>query len=219
MYSLRSRLFYNGTFVIAHPLMTLGFSLRTAGMRHMPTTGPVLILANHESYFDPLLVGLAVRRQISYLARRTLFRNPAFRWLIQNLGAVPIDQEGVGREGLQLSTDILQAGNPLLIFPEGERSPDGRMLPFKAGIMLVLRRCPVPVLPVGVAGAFESFPRDAKWPIPSPLFWSPTGGSLGVSVGRLITPTEYQSKHRESALTLFSDAVAAEVRRAETMLR
>lgn len=219
MYSLRSRLFYDLTYLISHPVMTLGFSLRTAGVRHVPRTGPVLILANHESYFDPLLVGLAVRRQISYLARSTLFRSPSFRWLITSLGAVPIDQEGLGREGLQLSTDILQKGNPLLIFPEGERTPDGNMLPFKAGIMLVLRRCPVPILPVGIAGAFESFPRNAALPIPSPLFWSPTGGAMAVSVGPLIRPTAYQGKEREAALTMLDGAVAAEVRRAETMVR
>ncbi|MGL4549810.1 MAG: lysophospholipid acyltransferase family protein, partial [Gemmataceae bacterium] len=92
MYSLRSRLFYGVSYLISYPVMTLGFSLRTAGSRHVPASGPVLILANHESYLDPTLVGLAVRRQISYLARKTLFRDRYFRWLIESLGAVPIDQ-------------------------------------------------------------------------------------------------------------------------------
>jgi 1-acyl-sn-glycerol-3-phosphate acyltransferase len=217
MYSLRARLFYAATYSIAYPIMTLGFSLRTAGVRNMPD-GPVMILANHESYFDPMLVGLALRRPISYLARKTLFRNPYFRWLIENLNAVPIDQEGIGREGLQASVNILQAGNPLLIFPEGTRTEDGKLQPFKAGIMLILRRCPVPILPVGIAGAFESFPMHRKLPKPSPLFWTPTGGALAVSVGKLLPPAVYQGQDREAALTALRDAVAAEVRRAETML-
>lgn len=218
MYSLGARLFYAGTFAVSYPTLTLGFSLRTAGVRHMPD-GPVLILANHESYFDPLLVGVALRRPISYLARKTLFRDPWFRWLITNLNAVPIDQEGLGREGLQASVDILQAGNPLLIFPEGTRTEDGRMQPFKAGIMLVLKRCPVPVLPVGIAGAFESFPLHSKVPKPSPLFWTRTGGGLAVSVGKLLPPSAYQGREREAAVRLMEEAVAAEVRRAETMVR
>lgn len=219
MYSLRSRLFYDATYLISYPVMTLGFSLRTAGVRHVPKGGPVLILANHESYFDPLLVGLAVRRQISYLARKTLFRNRFFRWLIENLGAVPIDQEGFSREGLQVSIDILQAGNPLLIFPEGTRTPDGRLQPFKAGVMLVLKRCPVPVLPVGIAGAYESFSMHSKVPRPSPLFWSRTGGAMAVSVGEPLMPAAYQGRDREAGLATLFDAVAAEARRARAMVR
>ncbi|MGL4553542.1 MAG: lysophospholipid acyltransferase family protein, partial [Gemmataceae bacterium] len=140
-------------------------------------------------------------------------------WLIESLGAVPIDQDGVGREGLQTSAGILQAGNPLLIFPEGTRTPDGAMQPFKAGILLVLRRCPVPVLPVGIAGAYESFPLGAKVPVPSPLFWPPTGGAVAVSVGEVVPPAAYQGLEREAALAVLSGAVAAQVRRAEGLVR
>jgi 1-acyl-sn-glycerol-3-phosphate acyltransferase len=132
---------------------------------------------------------------------------------------VPIDQEGLGREGLQASIDILQLGNPLLIFPEGERCPEGKMLPFKPGVLLVLRRCPVPILPVGIAGAFESFPRDNKLPLPSPLFWPPTGGAMAVSVGKPLSPDVAQGRDREAGLTRLFDAVQAEVRRAEALVR
>jgi 1-acyl-sn-glycerol-3-phosphate acyltransferase len=219
MYSAASQRFYNTTFLISYPLMTLGFSLRTAGSRHMPATGPVLLIANHESYFDPLLVGLAVRRQISYLARKSLFRNPAFAWLIRNLGAVPIDLDGMGREGLQISTDILKQENPLLVFPEGERSRLGHLQAFKPGMMLILKKCPVPVLPIGIAGAYESFPLHRKLPILSPLFWPANGGELAVSIGPVIDPRTYRGLPRETALQFFHDTVAEQISQAEKMLK
>jgi len=219
MYPAAARRFYNVSFVLAFPVMTLGFSLRTAGSRHMPPTGPVLLIANHESYFDPLLVGLAVRRQISYLARKSLFRNPWFAWLIRQLGAVPIDLEGMAREGLQISAEILKQGNPLLIFPEGERSRNGQLQAFKPGMLLLLKKCPVPVLPIGIAGAYESFPLHRRWPRLSPLFCPSNGGELAVSIGPLIWPQAYQALDREAALQFFQQAVAAQIRQAEKMLK
>ncbi|MFQ3650118.1 MAG: lysophospholipid acyltransferase family protein [Gemmataceae bacterium] len=219
MYSADAQRFYNLTFLVAYPVMTLGFSLRTAGSRRMPASGPVLLIANHESYFDPLLVGLAVRRQISYLARKSLFRNPAFAWLIRRLGAVPIDLEGSSREGLQISTDILKQQNPLLIFPEGERSRHGHLQPFKPGMMLILKKCPVPVLPIGIAGAYESFPLTKKLPRLSPLFWPSNGGELAVSIGRLIPPSAYQALERDAALEFFRQEVAQQIHQAEKLLK
>lgn len=219
MYDLRSRLWYNLGFSVSWSIMTLAFDLRSVGSRNVPQTGPLLILANHESYFDPLVIGLAVRRQISYLARKTLFRNPLFAALIRSLGAVPIDHEGMGREGLQQSIHILQEGNPLLVFPEGNRTDDGEMVPFKPGILLVLRRAPVPILPVGVAGGFESFPKHRKVPTASPIYWPPTGGGLAVSIGKVIPPERYQGQDRDEMLTMLFDAVQAEVRKAEQLVR
>src|SRR4051812_18778336 len=74
--------------------MTLGFSLRIVGRDNMPQTGPALVIANHQSYLDPILCGLAARRQLVPLARKTLFRNRFFAAFIRSLNAVPIDQEG-----------------------------------------------------------------------------------------------------------------------------
>jgi 1-acyl-sn-glycerol-3-phosphate acyltransferase len=219
MYSAESQRFYNLSYLLSFPMMTLGFSLRSAGSRYMPASGPVLLISNHESYFDPLLVGLAVRRQISYLARKSLFRNRFFAWLISNLGAVPIDLDGMGREGLQISSDILKAGNPLLIFPEGERSRLGNLQPFKGGMMLILKKCPVPVLPIGIAGAFESFPLHRKLPRLAPLFWPTNGGELSVSIGPLISPATYQAMARDEALRFFEQAVANQIALAERQLK
>ncbi len=215
----RERLWYRFNFWTLYPAFTLGFSYRSEGSRYVPPNGPLLILANHESFLDPPLIGLAVRRKIHYLARKTLFRNPAFGAYLRSMGTVPVDQEGVAKEGLRTSIDLLQADKALLIFPEGERSPEGHMLPFKPGIHLVLRKVPVPILPVGIAGAFESYPRHALLPRLCPFFLPANGAAVAVSVGKVIPPAHYRAMEREELLTFLFDEVQAQVRRAEKILR
>jgi 1-acyl-sn-glycerol-3-phosphate acyltransferase len=73
--------------------MNVLFSVRTWGRQRVPMNGGLLVVANHQSFFDPVLIGMAVRRRLFYLARKTLFRNPLFSWLIRSFGAIPIDQE------------------------------------------------------------------------------------------------------------------------------
>ena len=204
---------------LAFSVFTMGFSLRMAGQRHVPRSGPVLILANHTSYLDPILVGLGVRRPIRYLARKTLFRNALFGSLITGLGAVPLDQEGFAREGLETSIRLLRDGEPVVVFPEGERTVDGRMIPFKPGVLLLLKKAPVPILPVGIAGAFDAFPLKRKLPRFSPFFLGATAASLAVSVGPIIPPARLAGLEREEALGLLFDAVKAQADAARRIMR
>jgi 1-acyl-sn-glycerol-3-phosphate acyltransferase len=157
----RSALWYEANFCAVYTAYTLGLSFRSEGSQHMPRRGPVLLVANHESFLDPLAVGVAVRRRISYLARKTLFKNPLFGAYLKSVGCVPVDQEGVAKEGLKTSLERLANGDALLVFPEGERTLTGEMLPFKPGIYLLVKRANVPIVPVGVAGAYEAYPRRA----------------------------------------------------------
>jgi 1-acyl-sn-glycerol-3-phosphate acyltransferase len=203
-------MWYRLCYSAAWAAFTVAFSLRTVGSRHIPRRGPALLVANHESFLDPILVGLAARRPLRYLARKTLFRG-LFGKVIQSLGAVPVDHRGFAREGLQESIQILQNGEPLVMFPEGERSHDGKLHEFKPGPMLVLKRAPAPVVPVGIAGAYESFPRTRKIPLASPLFWPGREGSLAVSIGRPIPPSRWQGMEREEAMALFREAVREQV--------
>ncbi len=212
-----SELWYQFNFWIAYLIYTFAWSFKSQGQYHVPQSGPVLVIANHESFLDPIAVGLAVRRRIHYLARKTLFTNPTFGNYLRSVGCVAVDQAGVAKEGLKTSIELLQSGKALLIFPEGERAWDGKMLPFKPGLLLVLRKAPVTILPVGVAGAYEAYPRKAKLPRFAPLFCPPNGCALACSIGKPIPPEKYQHLERDELLDFLFQAVKTEVDKAEKL--
>jgi 1-acyl-sn-glycerol-3-phosphate acyltransferase len=219
MVSWRSRLWYEVNFWAVWTGFTFGFSFRSEGSHHMPRRGPVLVIANHESFLDPLAIGLAVRRQLHFLARKSLFNNALFGSFLRSVGCVPVDQEGVAKEGLKTSIELLTAGQPLLVFPEGERSWTGQMQPFKPGILLLMKRVPVPIVPVGVAGAFEAYPRGAALPRLSPLFLPPTGAAVAASVGKPIPPERFTKMSREQILEELFHKVQDQVKQAEKIVR
>ncbi len=198
---------------------TFAFSFRSEGSRHVPRKGPVLFIANHESYLDPLAIGLAVRRHIHYLARKTLFHPPSFGKFLRSVGCVPVDQEGVAKDGIKTCIDLLKANMALLVFPEGERTETGEMLPFKPGITLLMKRMPVPIVPVGVAGAYEAFPRSARAPRLSPICWPANGAAVAACAGKPIPPEYFAKMSREQILEELFNAVARQVKAAEKILR
>jgi 1-acyl-sn-glycerol-3-phosphate acyltransferase len=110
------------------------------------------------------LIGLACDRRLNYLARRTLFRLPPFRWLIDSLDAIPIDREGTGIGGLKETLKRLKQGEMVLIFPEGTRTTDGEISPLKPGFVALAKRAGVPLVPVAIDGAFQAWPRTRKFP-------------------------------------------------------
>jgi 1-acyl-sn-glycerol-3-phosphate acyltransferase len=177
------------------------WSYRSDGFRNVPKRGPVLIVANHQSFFDPLLVGLAVRLRLTYLARKTLFNNPLFGAYLRSVRCIPVDQEGVAKDGLIAVLDSLKRGEPVLIFPEGERTPTGRLQELRPGVHLLIKRGHCPVLPVGIAGGFESWPRSSKLPILSPIF-------MPANKGTVLEPTNYAVSREAEASLASSDQSA-----------
>jgi 1-acyl-sn-glycerol-3-phosphate acyltransferase len=116
---------------------------------------------------DPVLVGLACNRRLNYLARRTLFSAPGFGALIRFFDAIPIDRDGLGLEGLKETIRRLRSGEMVLIFPEGTRSSSGDMSPLKPGFCAVAKRSGAALLPVGIDGAYQAWPRNVHLPRPS----------------------------------------------------
>jgi 1-acyl-sn-glycerol-3-phosphate acyltransferase len=211
---------YESWYCAAWTAFTLGFSFRYQGGRNVPATGPALLIANHQSFFDPVLVGLPARRHLTYLARKTLFKNPLFGAFLRSVNCVPVDQEGVAKEGLKTTVAKLHAGHAVLIFPEGERSWKGPMQPLKPGIQLLIKRAPAPIIPVGVAGAYEAYPRTAKVPLLSPLFLPANPkGPLAVSIGRPLDPKPLLELPRDRLLTELFNAIRAEQVKAEQLRR
>lgn len=179
---------------------TLWFSLRVEGRRRMPLEGPALLIANHQSFLDPVMIGVASPRHLCYLARKSLFKHRAFALLIGSLHAVPIDQEGLGKEGLQTILKELHKGRAVIVFPEGERTCDGQMHPFKPGIHLLIKRAKCPIILVGLAGGVAAWPRWQRLPIPAPLFLPPNQGTLAVCISPPIPSDQYADVPRQEVL-------------------
>ena len=141
------------------------FGYRVRGLEKVPPSG-ALLLVNHQSFLDPLFVAAGMQRPVSYLARDNLFRVPVIGWILRRTYVMPISRESAGTESLRLSIDRCRQGYLVGIFPEGTRTKDGRVGEFIPGFVAIARRSGVPVLPVGVAGAFESYSRKHRVPRP-----------------------------------------------------
>ena len=214
-----SWLLYEIGYWLSLPGLTWAFNYRYEGGRNIPLTGPALLLANHQSFLDPCLVGSATRRHLCFLARKTLFRNRLFRALIERLNAVPLDQEGVAKEGLKTILDQLKSGQAVLVFPEGERTRTGEVQPLKPGVLLLIKRLEVPIVPIGIAGAFDVLPRTRKWPKLSPFFLPTTGADIAVSVGKPIPAERYRDMPRDQVLTELQEELKRAKDRAERLRR
>lgn len=194
------RLWYDGWCAVGMAGFTLGFSFRYEGARNVPKTGPALIIANHQSFLDPWAAGLAVGRHVVFLARKTLFRKPWFAAFIRSFNSVPIDQDGVGKEGIRTILSQLEQGRAVLVFPEGSRTPDGRMHELRPGIHLLIKRTRAPIVPLGIAGAYDAYPTWRKYPIPSPLFMPATERTIAVSIGKPLDAARFAEMPREEAM-------------------
>jgi 1-acyl-sn-glycerol-3-phosphate acyltransferase len=187
---------YNATFWGGYGFFMGGFSFRREGWANMPAAGPVLVVSNHQSMFDPVLVGMSQPRYLAFLARSDLFPQPVLGPLIRTLGAFPIDR-GFGKQGVHSVLDALGQGRAVLMFPEGERTHTGAVQPLKPGVSLLIKRVTCPIVPVGIAGCFAAWSRFMKWPRPSPLFLPPGPSTIAVSVGDPLDPARYAGKDRD----------------------
>lgn len=161
---------------VAFTRLYCGFSVE--GRHHVPASGGCLLLANHISALDPPVIGAFIRRPMAFLARSTLFDIPLLGPWIRTLNAHPIERGASDRRGLVQCVDIVGSGSPLLLFPEGTRSPTGELQPFQRGFLLIVKQARVPVVPVGLRGLARVLPKGA-W-IPRPRH---AGMRIGAPIG------------------------------------
>ncbi len=122
------------------------------------------MVCNHQSHFDPPLVGSGVPRMMTYLARKTLFEIPVLGPFIHSVNAIPIDRDGLGLGGIKESLRRLKQGQMVLIFPEGTRIRDGRIAPFRPGFTTLAVRAKAAIVPAAIHGAFDAWPRSQPFP-------------------------------------------------------
>jgi len=155
-------LVYNIFYNLSKFLARVFFGLRVIHPERMPESGPLIIAVNHSSFVDPPLAGICSRRGVYYLARKSLLKWPVFGPLFPAMNVIPVDRDGHDMTALREVIHKIREGNAVVLFPEGTRSPDGRLQPARAGIGLVIAKTGAPVLPMRIFGAHEAFPKNAK---------------------------------------------------------
>jgi 1-acyl-sn-glycerol-3-phosphate acyltransferase len=177
----------------------LFFRVRVYNQNRVPAEGGVLIASNHQSYLDPILVGVGIERSISYMARRSLFRHPLFGGLIRALNTFPVERGGRDTAALREAVERLKSGWCLTVFPEGTRSHDGRIGRIHPGALLMAHRAQTPIVPAVIEGAFEAWPRHGP----------PRPGRILVGYGMPISAEEQSRLTRdELARRLHDDMLA-----------
>lgn len=140
------------------------FGLEFRGVEYIPAVGPLIITPNHQTFADPPLVTIPVRRPIHYMAWSRLFAVPVFSTLIRRLRAFPVEIDRSDGRAVREAVRLLRAGEALMIFPEGGRTPDGQLQPFKLGAFRLAVAHDTPVLPVTIAGAWAAWPPGRRLP-------------------------------------------------------
>lgn len=163
--SLRPTVIYRVCRWGARQGLRLFFGARAQSPEHVPATGAVLLVANHQSYIDPPLIGSFIpQRPLSFLARAGLFAFKPVGWLIRSLNSVPIQENSGDVGAMKEILRRLSDQHAVLVFPEGARTYDGAMTEFKRGVSLLIKRSKCPVVPIAIEGAFDVWPRTRRAP-------------------------------------------------------
>lgn len=151
--------------VFLKALFKIFFRIEVKGGANIPEEGPFVITPNHTSYLDAFVIAVSVPyktfERLYFLGLQHFFTGAVRSWLARLSHVIPIDSETYLNKALQMSAYVLKSGRALCIFPEGGRSFDGKPMPFKKGIGILMKELDIPVVPAGINGAFEALPRGA----------------------------------------------------------
>lgn len=181
----------------------LQYGLEALGVENVPAKGGALVVANHGSFLDIAAIAKTCPRRVSFVARENLVDIPVLGFLIRHWGPILLRRGAIDVAAIRAVVESLRAGNLVVLFPEGTRTRDGELQRFQRGFALAVRRAGVPILPVGIAGSFEAFPRTRKIPR--------LRGRLVVSYG---PPFALPAHERPEDLDTVASAILREMARA-----
>jgi 1-acyl-sn-glycerol-3-phosphate acyltransferase len=178
--------------MVLQPFFHIYFRMQRIGREHIPASGPVIIAANHRSFLDPFVIACMARRPMYYVAKKELFAKPWQAWVLNALGAFPVDRGASDEEMIETAKAILRRGDILLIFPEGTRIRPGALGKPKRGVGRLALEMAVPVVPVAVIGT-EAIRRG----------WRIRPHKVRIRAGRALSfpQVENPSKELASAVT------------------
>jgi len=193
---------------IATVIYGIAFRGEVIGQENLPNDGAFLIASNHASHLDPPVVGSFVPRQLCFFARKTLWKPGVASWWLDEVGTIPVDRDG-GQDVSALKRVLrsLKDNKGLILFPEGTRSPDGRLQTPKAGVGFIVCKSQVPVVPARIFGSYEAFGKGSSLR---------PGTPISVVFGKPIAPSHYdEPSSGKDRYQIASNRIMAEIARLE----
>lgn len=180
------------------------YSIKVEGIENVPSTGAAILAANHVSFLDSFFIPLAVPRRVTYLAKADYWDSWKTRWFFESVGQIPVRREDSAKAqaALDAGCRVLEAGGLLGIYPEGTRSPDGRLYRGKTGVARMAQRAGVPIVPIGLVGTDRVMPKEARLPRFSGEVAVRFGSPMRLPAG---------AEHDPMALRSFVDALMYEI--------
>ncbi len=159
------------------------FRGEVGGLENIPAHGGFILAANHASLLDPPTIGCHIPRQLAFFARKSLWKPGFASWWLDTVGTIPVEREsGSDIAAIKRVLQTLSAGQPIIMFPEGTRSRDGRLQPPKPGVGMFACRAGVPVLPARIFGSFDAFGRSRGLRLGTPIH---------LTYGRVLQPQDF----------------------------
>ena len=156
---------------VAKALLAIGLfffgPVRIRAKQNVPRSGGLLVIANHLSDSDPAVIGYALPRMAHYMAKRELFDIPVLSWIIRTLRAFPVNRGSPDRAAIRKTVELIQRGDAVVVFPEGQLSETGVLQPLMPGVAMIVARSGAPVLCVGLIGTTRIIPFGSVWPRPA----------------------------------------------------
>jgi 1-acyl-sn-glycerol-3-phosphate acyltransferase len=164
--SLSSRVFYQCVRFLVASIHRVWNRMTITGRENIPTTGPFVLAPVHRSYIDTPIAASCTRRRLRFMGKDSLWKNRTVGWILSALGAFPVSRGTADREAVSRGINVLRSGEPLVLFPEGERKSGPTVLPLMDGAAYIACKAGVPIIPVGIGGSERAMGKGARffWP-------------------------------------------------------
>jgi len=189
------------------PVLRFFYRVRVEGLEHLPAEGPVILASNHVSFSDSIFLPMVLRRRITFVAKAEYFDDPKTAWFFRASGQIPIRRDGgsASAGALAAAGEVLEAGGVFAIYPEGTRSPDGRLYRGHTGVARLALSCRAPIIPVAMIGTAVAQPIGQV--VPKPFV------PVTVRLGRPLSYERLQARSDDRlALRDITDEVMYELR-------
>lgn len=141
----------------------LFLTFKISGRENFPANGGFLLASNHKSNLDPIILGVVCKRELTFMAKESLFKIPLFSWILLNVNAFPVKRNSADTFALKSAIKKINSGKGLLIFPEGMRSESKEAVKIQPGIGFIAAKTNAPIIPVFISGTEIALPKGAKF--------------------------------------------------------